>query len=163
MQWVEMNHACPYLESQPLLSLWGKLTRGHLDGEGIFLVIEGVGTQQLGDCELPDNPDAEPLAFFLSPFKQVTAAAVVIMEIFRDSWGWEDLRSHCQAVLQHLLKHLQRQGTSYLPRQFLLFLTALRMELFLTGETKPPSSWLPCTGSEPHRGSVTRLPCPSGV
>ena len=126
--------------SQPLLSLWGKLTRGHLDGEGIFLVIEGVGTQQLGGCQLPDNPDAEPLTFFLSPFKQVTAAAVVIMEIFRDSWGWGDLRSHCQAVLQHLLKHLQRQGTSYLPRQLLLFLTALRMELFLTEETKPPSS-----------------------
>ena len=42
--------------------------------------------------------------------------------------------------IQHLLKHLQRQGTSYLPRQLLLFLTALRMELFLTEETKPPSS-----------------------
>ena len=35
-------------------ALCGKLTRGHLDGEGIFLVTERVGTQQLGGRQLPD-------------------------------------------------------------------------------------------------------------
>lgn len=139
------NHACEYLGRKSLLSLRAKPDRGHLS-ESIChshcFVFGGLGGRR--NLWASSSPTISLTSYSVS-FQQVISAAVVSMVILlppQRLLGLRDLRHCCQAVLQHLLQHLQWQGTSYLPSNPSVC-EGSADGVLLQVEPKLPSLWLP--------------------